>query len=226
LPGEELDHPRRSAIEPTLPVASRHPPGGTCAEELVTTTRVAAAGHLRSLSWALDIGRPEADHVDVAVHTKRRDLERLLAEAEARIDRLTPRAASAALLRGGLIIDIRSVVNCERDGIIPGSIHIPRTVLEWRVDPDSQWRNPYLGDLDQQLVLLCDHGCSSLLAAATLADLGFTRATDIIGGFAAWSEARLPTAQPTACRPGKGEPDGMQPADPGRHAGAAQPPGE
>jgi Rhodanese-like domain len=90
---------------------------------------------------------------------------------------------------------------------VPGSLHIPRTVLEWRLDPDSAWRNPHAGGLDQELVLICDHGCSSLLAAATPADLGFTRVGDIIGGFAAWREAtcrwrsRAPRTAPRTPRP-------------------------
>lgn len=149
----------------------------------------------------------------MAVGGKRRTLEHLLGEARARIDRLEPHAAHAASTRGALIIDIRSASDRERDGIVPGSLHIPRTVLEWRVDPDSSWRNPYVGGLDEQIVLLCDHGCSSLLAAATLADLGFSQIADIIGGFAAWREADLPTAQPGRYELGPGDLAGMRPPD-------------
>jgi rhodanese-related sulfurtransferase len=58
--------------------------------------------------------------------------------------------------------------------------------LEWRVDPDSPWRNPHVGGLDRHLILVCDHGYSSSLAAVTLLQLGFARATDLIGGFVAW----------------------------------------
>ena len=150
----------------------------------------------------------------MAVSARRRTLEQLLDEARARIDRLEPDAAFSAADRGALIIDIRSPVERERDGIVPGSLHIPRTVLEWRLDPDSASRNPHVRSLDQQIVLICDHGCSSLLAAATLADLGFTRASDIIGGFAAWREAGLPTTQPIPYRLDSGEPAGMRPPDP------------
>jgi rhodanese-related sulfurtransferase len=150
----------------------------------------------------------------VVVSEKRRTLDQLLDDARARIVRYEPCAAFVALNRGAVIIDIRSVVDRQRDGIVPGSLHIPRTVLEWRLDPDSAWRNPYVGGLDQEIVLVCDHGCSSLLAAATLAELGFTRVGDIIGGFAAWRDATLPTTQPDPIHLSPGEPPGMRPADP------------
>lgn len=127
------------------------------------------------------------------VSVKRRTLNDLLADASARIKRLDPSTAYAAAQQGALVIDIRSDGDRTRDGIVPGSLHIPRTVLEWRTDPDSPWRNPHVGALDQQILLLCDHGCSSVLAASVLIDLGFTRSGDIIGGFAAWHGAGLPT---------------------------------
>ena len=94
----------------------------------------------------------------------------------------------------GLIIDIRSQDARARHGVIPGSLHIPRTVLEWRIALDSPWRNLHVGGLDQRLVLICDHGYSSILAASNLIQLGFHRAADVIGGFEAWDEARLPVA--------------------------------
>ena len=122
-------------------------------------------------------------------------LEHLLAEAQARIVRYAPQEAKVATDNGAILIDIRSESNRERDGIVPGSIHIPRTVLEWRVDIDSPWRNPHIGDLDDQVILLCDHGCSSILAAATLTTLGFARAGDVIGGFAEWRDKGLPTTR-------------------------------
>ncbi len=111
-------------------------------------------------------------------------------------------------------MDIRSDGDRARNGIVPGSLHLPRTVLEWRVAPDSSLRNPYLGGLDRRLVLLCDHGYSSLLAAATLADLGCARVGDVIGGYDAWRASGLPTtAGPVASR-APGEPAGMRPPDP------------
>ena len=127
------------------------------------------------------------------VGIKRRALDELLADALRRIVRYTPAEAHSAALSGAVLIDIRSESDRERDGVVPGSIHIPRTVFEWRTDPESPWRNPYLGDVHQQIILLCDQGYSTILAADTLVELGFTRAGDIIGGYADWREAGLPT---------------------------------
>ena len=127
--------------------------------------------------------------------SSRRTLEELLGTALSRIARLEPAEAFAVARAGAMLIDIRSAADRQRDGIVPGSLHIPRTVLEWRLAPDSEWRSPHIGDLDQQVILICDHGCSSILAAATLVDLGFARAGDVIGGYAAWREAGLPCAR-------------------------------
>ena len=150
----------------------------------------------------------------MAVSARRRTLNQLLDEARGRVKRYEPGAALAAVDGGALMIDIRDHLDRQRDGIVPGSLHIPRTVLEWRLDPDSEWRNPYVGGVDQELILLCDHGCSSLLAAATLADLGFRRVSDVIGGFAAWRKATLPTAQASPDHPPPGELPGMRPPSP------------
>jgi rhodanese-related sulfurtransferase len=149
----------------------------------------------------------------VAVRANRRTLAELLDAARARIEQLEPAEAFTATKRGVLLIDIRSDLDRERDGIIPGSLHIPRTVLEWRVDPESSWRNPHVGGLDEQIVLLCDHGCSSSFAAATLVDLGFERVGDVVGGFAAWREAGLPIARSPRYRRRPDEPAGMRPPD-------------
>jgi rhodanese-related sulfurtransferase len=140
-------------------------------------------------------------------------LAQLLDEARSRIERLEPVEAFAAVANGALIVDIRSDTARARDGIVPGSLHIPRTVLEWRADPDSPWRNPHLGGLERRLLLLCDHGYSSSLAAATLKDLGFEQAGDVVGGFDAWRVAGLPVAR-SARVPASNELPGMAPPDP------------
>ena len=143
----------------------------------------------------------------------RRTIDELLAEARSRLERLEPADALAAQKAGALLIDTRSADERRRDGVIPGSLHIPRTVLEWRLDPETapELRNPHVTSLDQQLVIVCAHGYSSSLAAATLQELGFARATDLAGGFAAWSERGLPV-QPAPADdpnglPGMGGPD-------------------
>jgi len=151
----------------------------------------------------------------VAVGGERQTLDQLLEAARARITRYEPVEARAAVERGALLIDIRSDVDRGRDGIVPGSLHVPRTVLEWRLDPDSAMRNPYVGGLDDRIILLCDHGYSSVLAAATLVALGFTRAGDVVGGFAAWSQAGLPTTACPARVREPGEPPGLGAPDVG-----------
>jgi rhodanese-related sulfurtransferase len=142
-----------------------------------------------------------------------RGVGELLASARARIGRLEPHAAWAAACAGEvLVVDIRSSDDRRRDGIVPGSLHVPRTVLEWRADPASGWCNPHLARCDRAVALLCAHGFSSSLAAATLVDLGFESASDVVGGFAAWLAAGLPVGRAPAtvegALPGMGAPDG------------------
>lgn len=120
-----------------------------------------------------------------------RSLDELVDEAARRITRYEPAEACSA---DGVVIDIRSRESRQLHGVIPGSLHIPRTVLEWRVALDSPWRNPHLGEVDERLILVCDHGYSSVLAATTLVELGFHRAGDVIGGFEAWKQDGLPVA--------------------------------
>jgi rhodanese-related sulfurtransferase len=139
----------------------------------------------------------------------RRTIDELLAAARLRIARVDPQQAFDAVATGALIVDIRSDSARERTGVVPGSLHIPRTVLEWRADPDSPWRNPALDDLGRQLILICDHGYSSSLAAATLVELGFARAGDVIGGFEAWLASGLPVGRPRSL----GDVPGMGPRD-------------
>lgn len=149
----------------------------------------------------------------MAIVATPRTLDQLLDAARARITRLDPAAAFRAAGHGALLIDIRADVERDRDGIVPGSLHVPRTVLEWRLEPRGAWRNPHVGGLDQHVLLLCDHGCSSIFAAAVLVDLGYARAGDVVGGFAAWAAAGLPTAPSPRHRRRPGEPAGMRPPD-------------
>ncbi len=121
------------------------------------------------------------------------DLNDLLAEARAQLTRLTPMEAEAAGDDGALILDTRQNTDRWQDGVICGSVHMPRTVLEWVVDPVSGHQHPMIDGFDQTLIVMCNEGYSSSLAAATLQRLGFRNATDMIGGFAAWREADLPT---------------------------------
>lgn len=116
----------------------------------------------------------------------------LLDAARARIERLDPVAARAALEAGALLVDTRCAELRRADGVVPGAVHVPLSVLPWRLDPASEHRDERLADPHRRTILLCAHGYSSSLAAATLADLGYARAGDVIGGFEAWREAGLP----------------------------------
>jgi rhodanese-related sulfurtransferase len=125
----------------------------------------------------------------------------LLEAARARLRRVQPEEALEAARRGALLVDIRSERDREQDGVIPGALFHPRNVLEWRADPASGHGDPELcGDLDRHVILVCREGYQSSLAAAVLQDLGFARATDLIGGFEAWREAGLPVDQTASTR--------------------------
>ncbi len=87
--------------------------------------------------------------------------------------------------RGALIVDIRPSEQRVRDGEIPGAVVIDRNVLEWRLDPTSPHRIPAASGRDQEIVLVCNEGYASSLAAASLQGLGLRRATDLDGGFRA-----------------------------------------
>ena len=106
----------------------------------------------------------------------------MLAEARSRIVRYTP--AEAAADPDLLIVDIRSDDERERNGVIPGSKHVPYSVIHWRADQTSEWRDEELAG--RRLCLVCNHGFSSSLAAAALVELGID-AGDLIGGYEAWA---------------------------------------
>jgi rhodanese-related sulfurtransferase len=121
----------------------------------------------------------------------RRGIDDVLADAQARLTRLDPREALAAQSAGAVLVDIRPQLNRETEGEIPGALVIDRNVLEWRLDPTNDARLP-IASYDLQIVLVCNEGYASSLAAAALQDLGVTRATDLAGGFRAWRTTGLP----------------------------------
>ncbi len=122
----------------------------------------------------------------------RRNVNDLLAAARSKIERLDPDAVLPATRAGAIVIDTRCAEQRREMGIIPGSIHVPLSVLFWRLDPASGFEDARLANLDRQVILVCAHGYSSSIAAATLHDLGFARASDLDGGFEAWQAAGLP----------------------------------
>ena len=114
-----------------------------------------------------------------------RTIDEILAEARARLTRVTPAEADAARERGAVIVDIRPAAQREAEGELPFAVVIERNVLEWRFDPASDASLP-IASHDLEVVVLCQEGYTSSLAAAALQDLGVHRATDVIGGYAAW----------------------------------------
>jgi rhodanese-related sulfurtransferase len=126
--------------------------------------------------------------------TSRRTIHDVLADARRRIGRLEPVDALRAMADGALLVDTRSSDLRRETGVIPGSVHVPLSVLYWRLDPSSGYDDPALSDLARPVILICAHGYSSSLAAATLRDLGFASTADVIGGFEAWAAAGLPVA--------------------------------
>ncbi|SIN15872.1 rhodanese-like domain-containing protein [Micromonospora cremea] len=120
-------------------------------------------------------------------------IDALLEQARAGLHRLTPQQTVEAVRGGALLIDTRTEMQRRDQGDLPGAIVIDRTVLEWRLDPASEWRIPEATGYDREIVLVCREGYSSSLAAASLQTLGLRRATDMIGGVDAWLAAGLPT---------------------------------
>jgi rhodanese-related sulfurtransferase len=118
-------------------------------------------------------------------------VEQLLAAARAGLERLSPAEAYAAMGAGAVLVDIRSDGQRASDGLIPGARVIPRNVLEWRLDPACGHRDAELAVRGARIVLLCDEGYQSSLAAATLRRFGLD-AVDVIGGFQAWRASGLP----------------------------------
>jgi rhodanese-related sulfurtransferase len=124
-------------------------------------------------------------------------LTEMLDEARRHLTRLTPTELAQRMERDAVVVlDTRTPTDRATYGCIPGSVHTPRTVLEWRVALDAPLRIPQITGHDQLLVVVCNEGFSSSLAAVSLQALGFARATDLVGGVLGWSAAGLPVVAP------------------------------
>jgi rhodanese-related sulfurtransferase len=128
--------------------------------------------------------------------TEPRSIDVILAAARQRLRRLDPLAARNAMSSGALLVDIRPYAQRLAEGSVPGALIVERNVLEWRFDPRSDARLPEATGFDLHLIIMCSQGYASSLAAASLKDLGLRYATDLAGGFLAWSEAGLPVSRP------------------------------
>jgi len=117
--------------------------------------------------------------------SRRRGIDEILAAARAKLDRVAANDLAAEMAAGALVVDTRPFEQRERDGALPGAIVIDRNVLEWRLDPTCPNRIPE-ASYDRRVIIVCNEGFSSSLAAATLRTIGVMRATDLNGGFQAW----------------------------------------
>ena len=119
-------------------------------------------------------------------------IDEMVERARRRLVRVTPEQAAAELAQGALLVDTRTESQRAVQGEIPGAVVIDRTVLEWRLDPNSPSRIEQAKDHQVRVIVVCAEGYSSSLAAASLHDIGLVNATDVIGGFEAWIAAGLP----------------------------------
>ncbi|HEY9369470.1 rhodanese-like domain-containing protein [Streptomyces sp.] len=125
-------------------------------------------------------------------------IDELLERVRTDLDRIGPQEAYDAYEAGdALLVDTRYAALRERDGLIPGALVVERNELEWRLDPLGSHRAPQAVHHDLRVVVFCNEGYASSLAAESLRRLGLHRATDAIGGFQAWKAAGLPVLPPT-----------------------------
>lgn len=124
--------------------------------------------------------------------TERIGIDELLERIREGLDRVGPKEAFDAAADGALLVDIRYAALRERDGLIPGALIVERNELEWRLDPQGSHRAPEAVSHDLRVVVICNEGYASSLAAVSLRQLGLHRATDLAGGFQAWKAAGLP----------------------------------
>ncbi|MGN9820858.1 rhodanese-like domain-containing protein [Streptomyces sp. SD11] len=142
--------------------------------------------------------RPVADAHSVTAE-RPVGIDELLERVRADLDRVEARAAHDAARAGdALLVDIRYAALRERDGLIPGALVVERNELEWRLDPQGSHRAPEATSHDLRVVVVCNEGYASSLAAVSLRQLGLHRATDLVGGFQAWRAAGLPVDTATA----------------------------
>lgn len=136
----------------------------------------------------------------VSVHrrTGRFNVHDMVFAARETILRVSPRQLAARLKTPNppIVVDTRTPTDRTRFGVIADSIHIPRTLVEWHLDPANGYMHPTVASRDQALVVVCNGGYSSSLSAANLVKLGFSDVSDLTGGMAAWLAAGHPVVPP------------------------------
>ena len=120
----------------------------------------------------------------------------LLEAARKGLDRVQATDLESEIAVGALVVDTRPIEQRCRDGDLPGALIIDRNVLEWRLDPTSPDHIPEVTDSSRRIIIVCNEGYSSSLAAATLRQLGLARVSDLVGGFQAWKRLSRLDAQP------------------------------
>jgi rhodanese-related sulfurtransferase len=196
-----IDISNESTARAVLHSAVQHlRPGGLV---VVSTTTSAAHEQLDALAPQLELTPSETRSIDGSVEVTYRRTDRftihdMVRAARAAIRRVEPHQLAAAQIGDDppTVLDTRTPTDRERFGVIPGSLHVPRTILEWSLDPSNGYRNTAITALDQQLVIVCNGGYSSSLAAANLIAIGFTNVADLIGGHHGWVRAGLAVDAP------------------------------
>lgn len=142
----------------------------------------------------LGYGERVTSHLEPDAHAPAADsaVARHLARAREGLARLSAEQAFDEMQHGALLVDTRTFEQRRVQGDVPTALRIDRTVFEWRLDPTGPWCIPQVTGPDTRIIVMCRHGFSSSLAAASLQAIGLRRATDIVGGFEAWREAGLP----------------------------------
>jgi rhodanese-related sulfurtransferase len=135
-----------------------------------------------------------------AGHASTSAIDRRLAAARSRLVRVAPEDLALVQAAGALVVDIRPASDRALDGELPGAVAVERIHLEWRLDPTCPDRLPEATP-GRAVVVVCNEGYASSLAAADLRSLGVVGATDLVGGFRAW-RAALSRARPGRCPAG------------------------
>lgn len=124
--------------------------------------------------------------------TQTKTVAAMVAEAKGRIENLPPSAVATELESGkALLVDIREPEERVQNGVINGSVHAPRGMIEFYADPTTPYHRPEF-EFDRRIILQCASGGRSALATDTLVTLGYTKVAHLDGGFKAWKEQGFP----------------------------------
>lgn len=124
----------------------------------------------------------------------------LVGEARKRIEQLTPAQVRAEVEAGtAVLVDIRDIRELQREGKIPGAVHAPRGMLEWWVDPTSEYHREVFRP-DRRYIFYCAHGMRSALATDLVQSMGYERVAHLAHGFSSWCGAGF-DVEPVPRRP-------------------------